>query len=304
MGNLIDVVVVTYNRLPLLKECLNSLLEQRENLARVFVINNKSTDGTTDYLNSLNDPLIDVTTLDANIGGAAGFEYGVNLAMVKGDGRYVWIMDDDTIPDKEASFELLNKAEVLNNDFGFLCSNVRWTDGSATNIAHVSSDWPDRVKDGLVGVKSATFVSVFIQKNSINNVGLPLGKMQIWGDDTEYTTRLSSYKKSFFVAECIAVHKTTYNLMQDSLRGIQSERIWRFKAMYRNLIYIKRHYARNKDVLKMVLANFVTGLGALKAKDHRFKRLSAAISGTINGFFFNPTVNFPDKDSIEEKTDA
>ncbi|WP_225361042.1 glycosyltransferase [Lacticaseibacillus rhamnosus] len=40
MENSIDAVVVTYNRLPLLKECLKALLNQRENLSSIFVINN------------------------------------------------------------------------------------------------------------------------------------------------------------------------------------------------------------------------------------------------------------------------
>lgn len=129
MGKIIDVVVVTYNRLPLLKECLESLLGQRENLSGIFVIDNHSTDGTTEYLAKIDDSLVKATTLSDNIGGAAGFEYGVNLATVEGNGDYIWIMDDDTIPNIGASSALIKKARLLNNEFGFLCSNVRWTDG-------------------------------------------------------------------------------------------------------------------------------------------------------------------------------
>lgn len=295
MGDLIDVVVVTYNRLALLKECLRSLQLQRENLSRIFVIDNHSTDGTTAYLSNLDEPLIKATTLSDNIGGAAGFEYGVNQAAVEGHGKYIWIMDDDTIPSVEASSVLLKKAKLLKNEFGFLCSNVRWTDGTSTNIAHVTKDWPDKVNAGLVGVVSATFVSVLVPKENIKHQGLPLGKMEIWGDDTEYTTRMSSYKVSYFVIDSIVVHKTTYNLMTDNLKTIQADRIGRFKAMYRNLIYINRQYLSKKSVLKMALANIVTGLSVLSAKDHRLTRFGAVFLGTWNGFFFNPDINFPTK---------
>ena len=300
MEKLIDVVVVTYNRLPLLKECLLSLLNQRDNLSGIFVVDNHSTDGTTAYLSSINDSLVKATTLSDNIGGAAGFEYGVNQAMVEGTGRYIWIMDDDTIPNIGASSALLKTAKQLNDTFGFLCSNVRWTDGHATNIAQVSKDWPEKISFGLVGTVSATFVSILVPKENINRLGLPLGKMQIWGDDTEYTTRLSSFEASFFVSDSIAVHKTGYNLMQDSLKTIQADRIWRFKSMYRNLIYIKRHYASKRGVLKLVFENIVTGIGALAAKDHRLNRFGAASFGTWNGFFFNPDVHFPDEVSSEK----
>ena len=166
MGKIIDVVVVTYNRLPLLKECLESLLGQRENLSGIFVIDNHSTDGTTEYLAKIDDSLVKATTLSDNIGGAAGFEYGVNLATVEGNGDYIWIMDDDTIPNIGASSALIKKARLLNNEFGFLCSNVRWTDGTATNIAHVSKNWPDKIMEGLVGVVSATFVSILVPKET------------------------------------------------------------------------------------------------------------------------------------------
>ena len=303
MENSIDAVVVTYNRLPLLKECLKALLNQRENLSSIFVINNYSTDGTTEYLEHIKDPLIKTSTLHDNIGGAAGFEYGVNKASSEGSGNYVWIMDDDTIPNIEASAALLEKASLLEDDFGFLCSNVRWTDGRATNIAHVSTDWPDKIDMGLVGVVSATFVSVLVPKVNIKRLGLPLGSMQIWGDDTEYTTRLSAAKTSFFVSESIVVHKTGYNLMADNLKTIQADRIWRFKSMYRNLIYVKRIFGRKKDVTKMVLSNVFTGLTCITAQDHRLRRLEAAIVGTWNGFFFNPEIKYPNNKMVENEID-
>jgi len=46
----IDVVVVTYNRLGLLKECVDALLSQKDNLSNIFIFNNHSTDGTDKYL--------------------------------------------------------------------------------------------------------------------------------------------------------------------------------------------------------------------------------------------------------------
>lgn len=292
----IDVVLVTYNRVKLLKECIDSLLLQRENISSIFVINNNSTDGTSTFLKQFKDSkIVIVDNLKENIGGAAGFEYGVKRATEKGNGDYVWIMDDDTIPEVNASSALLESAHKLSDHFGFLCSNVRWTDGGATNIPHVSFDWPKKINEGLVKVEAATFVSVLVPKINIFNLGCPLGEMQIWGDDTEYTTRLSQYSDSYFVLNSFVTHKTKYNLMRDTLKNIEPNRIDRFKAMYRNLMYVKRHYAGKKDVLKMSVGNVITGVGALTAKNHKLKRFNAAIVGTWNGFFFNPKVEIPEK---------
>lgn len=296
-----DVVVVTFNRLKLLKECIDSLLAQSTYISQVFVIDNNSTDGTGEFLKRNNNDILVSETLKKNVGGAKGFEYGVKKAMEKGNGDYIWIMDDDTIPQDNALRELMTVANKLHDDFGFLCSNVRWKDGSPTNIAHVTGDWPKLIEQGLVKVKAATFVSVLITKENVKKLGLPLGDMEIWGDDTEYTTRMSNYRDSYFVGKSLVIHKTAYNLANDSLKKISVERIDRYKSMYRNLIYIERKYGNGKKVLKMTIKNIITAFGALLAKNHKSKRFGAAIIGTYNGYFFNPTVPFANIRNGEDK---
>lgn len=287
-------VVVTYNRLSLLKECLNSLIQQHEMLVSIVVINNHSSDGTTEYLRKYDDnKLFNIVNLDNNLGGAAGFEYGVKKAGETPFGKYVWIMDDDTIPSPSAAEKLVEAAEQLDNHFGFLCSDVRWTDGSATNVPHVDKDWPELSADGLIRVVAATFVSVLIRKESIKKLGCPLGDMQIWGDDTEYTTRLSNYARSYYVSASTVIHKTAYNLMTDSLSTIAVDRIWRFEAEFRNLIYIERKYGTKTGLFKQILSNLLQGLRSLSAHNHRLRRLKASVMGTIHGFRFRPTISFP-----------
>ena len=44
-------VVVTFNKLELLKECLLHLFELRNYIYRIVVVNNASTDGTAEFLN-------------------------------------------------------------------------------------------------------------------------------------------------------------------------------------------------------------------------------------------------------------
>lgn len=51
-------MLVTYNRVKLLKECIDSLLLQRENISSIFVINNNSTDGTSTFLKQFKDSKI------------------------------------------------------------------------------------------------------------------------------------------------------------------------------------------------------------------------------------------------------
>ena len=47
------VLIITYNRLALLKECLQAVLGQTWNSFDILVIDNHSTDGTWEYLQAL-----------------------------------------------------------------------------------------------------------------------------------------------------------------------------------------------------------------------------------------------------------
>lgn len=94
---IVNCVVVTYNRIELLKENITALKQQTYPLHKIFIIDNCSTDNTPDYLAQLNDPQIQNIRMTKNIGGAGGFNEGIKQAVLSRC-EYVWVMDDDTIP--------------------------------------------------------------------------------------------------------------------------------------------------------------------------------------------------------------
>ncbi|PTM21422.1 glycosyltransferase [Lactobacillus sp. PFC-70] len=296
MNNLsITAIVVTYNRLNLLKECIDALKKQTRVVDRILIINNNSTDGTTNFLKSLHDESIVVCNLAKNIGGAAGFSYGVEKAFSLGT-DYIWIMDDDTIPDPCALEAMADKAKELKDDFGFLCSNVRWKDGSATNIPSVGSAWPDKSLKQLIQVETATFVSVLVSTKVVKRVGIPTAKLFIWGDDTEYTTRISTKYTCYFVINSTVLHKSKTNLSNTTIvNDTDKNRLKRYFYMYRNLIYIARRYHGSKDITKTALSALSYAIKALLfSKNYRFRRFLIVLKGIFSGFLFNPKVVYPD----------
>lgn len=289
-------VVVTYNRIKLLKECVVSLLTQELNINHLIIINNNSTDGTAEYLKTIDDERLIIHNLPNNIGGAAGFELGLKRAFEETNDEYIWFMDDDTIPEKDAWRNLYKAATFLNNQFGFLCSNVRWTNGLSTNVPSVIQKWPDYIDQGLIRVSKATFVSVAVTRENLAKLGLPISKMVIWGDDTEFTTRFSSEVPSFFVTDSHVLHKTVNNLMDDSISSISLDRIKRYQYMYRNLMFINRKYHGKKSELHRFITNCSDLVKVVvHAKDHRMKRCGAVIAGTWNGLFFDPKIDYPNE---------
>lgn len=289
----VDVVVVTYNRLKLLKKCLASIKAQGALINKIFIINNASTDGTSKWLSDrAEDKQVDVYTVSKNLGGAAGFELGIKRAVQSGKAKYLWIMDDDTIPQSGSLKALVSAAHSLTDRFGFLCSNVRWVDGSPANVPITTSSWPDKINNGLVAVKSATFVSLFTLCSNIIQVGLPIGQMQIWGDDTEYSMRLSRYSQSFFVSNSRIVHQSSYNAPQESFEIADLDRLWRYRAMFRNRLYIAKMYSNQTTVIKLLLKNLSVAVNVGIRGPNRLQRVNCVLGGTFNGLRFRPVIKF------------
>ncbi|QEA54176.1 glycosyltransferase [Loigolactobacillus coryniformis] len=289
-------VVVTYNRLELLKECLAALLNQSASVAHVVVVNNNSDDGTTEYLNQLNDDRLIIHNSTKNLGGAGGFSFGLDKAVSSTDDDYFWLMDDDTIVDQYCNQALLDKAKKLNDQFGFLAANVRWTDGTPSNVPIPTADWPMRITEGLVEISVSTFVAFFVSRANVVKVGLPLAEFFIWQDDVEYCLRVGKLGPSYLVDQAIAVHKSaskpgTFLVQNDVLA-----RVPRYYYQFRNNMYITRHYHGGKAVRKMVRVNLIDTIRVfIKAKNHRFKRASTEFRGTIKGLTFEPKVKFVNK---------
>lgn len=89
--------VVTYNRVELLARCVDAIRGQSRPPDRLLVINNSSTDGTTQMLDKRG---VDYVT-QPNLGSAGGWARSIQEAQ---DGHYdaVWLMDDDGFPDAAA----------------------------------------------------------------------------------------------------------------------------------------------------------------------------------------------------------
>lgn len=140
----ITAVVVTYNRIDLLKECLQALREQkvdRNTQLDILLVDNASTDGTKEWIDGIvsagdaEGRRIYATHLAENTGGAGGFYTGMKWAYEQGADA-IWIMDDDTIPQADALQKLLDGMMCAGNEvapeseIGFVSSTVLWTDGS------------------------------------------------------------------------------------------------------------------------------------------------------------------------------
>ncbi len=288
----IIAVVVTYNRKELCRECLEGIFSSSYPLKEVILIDNASTDGTKEYLeeNGLLSK-VDYHLMDSNTGGAGGFYEGLRLGREK-DCDFFWIMDDDTIPNKDTLQELIAAYEAMNEDVSFLASCVYGPNGEAMNVPNISEkkdpngyrNWYKQLEYGAVKLADATFVSLLISKKAVMKCGLPCKDYFIWGDDSEYTMRLiKHYGPAYLIGSSKVLHKR-FNARSLSLKDEDNEgRISIYAYFYRNILINKRLYNGRKAWLRFFLGAFRTAYRSLGTV-YGTKKFKAVHKGVFSYF--------------------
>lgn len=212
--SIVATVIVSYNRQDLLKQCLQAQRDQVRKADYIIVVDNASTDSSIEVAKSF--PEVDtVVQLSENTGGAGGFASGIAEAVCGFMPDFVWIMDDDTVPEPTALQELLAAKDRYDGLAVLFASEALWHDGQVHPMnkprtrPFLSAGLRRKAEQiGTVSVRSASFVSVLIEVSTILEYGLPMADFFIWNDDFEYTTRLLKRRVGLYVPASKVKHLT------------------------------------------------------------------------------------------------
>lgn len=99
----ISIIIVNYNTKDLLKNCINSIIENTFGIAyEIIVVDNASSD---DSLEMLNREFPEIKTIESSING--GFAYANNIGVKASKGRYVFLLNSDTVILKDVINKLI-----------------------------------------------------------------------------------------------------------------------------------------------------------------------------------------------------
>ena len=301
--NQVCAVVVTYNRLEMLKECISALNRQTVP-CDILAVNNASTDGTRKYLDE-NDSVSSIH-MKENTGGAGGFNAGMKEAVKRGY-KYIWVMDDDTLPFPGALEKLLEADQILQGRYGWLSSVALWKDGRECVMNRqklLKAFYRDihLMRYGLVRAEQATFVSLFLRSDTVRKHGLPIREFFIWGDDIEYTRRISVRKKMpcYVAGQSLVTHAMKEN-KGCSLALDSTDRLWRYRLTIRNGNYLNRQEGLPRFLYYLAICGLDFMRVVLKARDHRLLRCGMILKQMFLGLFFNPDVEYVDGAGDEGK---
>ena len=251
----VDVVIVTYNRLEKLKKTLHCYERQTRTFRNMIVVNNHSTDGTTEYLTEWlkeDSPFAKyVITTAENLGGSGGYFIGQKKA-VELNPDWVFLADDDAYPELQMMEHFYSFASGRDiGRFSAVCTKVNYINGE-TNYKHRSrvqirrNRFIDRIDSTAseycqeyFTIDLLSYVGAFINIAALRHVGIVNPKYFIYYDDSEHSLRLKKYGELICVPSILITHDEMPEIANKSSNLIS----WKDYYFYRNKTHMLiRHY--------------------------------------------------------------
>ena len=291
-------VILTYNRRDLLRKCLDAVFAQTCAPNFIVVVDNGSSDGTAEYLQSIPDARLITVKLPDNVGAAGGFSKAFQAGCDTG-ADHIWVMDDDVVPEPNALERLLDAGKKLKRagePWPFLLSTAYTPRGAITNVPDIDRSqivdgypqWARFLEDGVMPVRRATFVSALFDTSYIRLHGLPIADMYMWGEDSEYTLRLTRENSGYQVAASRVTHLRAQPGALDIRTDLDPNRIRMHRIHTRNLIYTARKYHSRWVYLHTVL-RILRSIRKLMAQGQVAKGW-LLVRGLLQGLVFDPRI--------------
>lgn len=226
----VTVVTVTYGkRWHLLRRVLSSVFSQGVKCA--IVVDNGSQDSISRNANKEFGENVQVITLATNTGSANGFKTAIEEA-IKSDSEFIWLLDDDNLPQPGALAALLAALDQLHSKniafdcfallsfrpdhqadiaagvplhrcyprpgsfFSFNILDLPYKVWRRTSWGHPKA--PEKLPD-FISIPYAPYSGFFYHRSVIDRIGFPNTEMVLYADDTEFTSRLTYSGGSIFL---------------------------------------------------------------------------------------------------------
>lgn len=258
----VSICVVTYNRYKYLLECLDSIYKSTYKNFEVLVFDNHSKKRLTEEILS-KYPRVKYFYHDKNIGGAGGRSF----CEKRSKGKYVMMLDDDTVIDEKMIAELVHAMES-DPKIGIVGPKVFFYDGGKTNILlcglgriskvttlckDIVYRQQDRGQFDYIAAIDYSQDGFMVRKTVSELVGGHDVKLVMTYMETDYFIRVQhrGYKTVFIPTAKLwhKVHLTPrkISVLRDELGLVSAIRI--YYNMRNRSIFAKRYFSRGAKIL-------------------------------------------------------
>lgn len=283
-------LIVSYNRKGLLLRCIYAALHQSDAPKLTFVVDNASTDGTRELLNSEGLLLrrdFNLIALQENSGGAGGFAVGLKHAIEKG-ADWIWMMDDDAEPYPDALEELMKVAKNPANIYGSLAVFGNETSWLTTVLAPPLGEINDiDAMPEIATVQSLPFLGFLIHRSLVERIGLPEAGFFIAADDAEYCIRSQKAGAKLIIASKSRIEHPKSRPYKVKVLGRTLTCLalppWKRYYDTRNrLLIAKRHYGA-RLFTQTIPGSFIRMFATLTTEPQKRAQLWAWCCGMFDG---------------------
>ena len=263
-------VIVTFNRVDTLKTALAHILAQTVKPAAILIADNNSTDGTREYLATVDGTdQIHCLYLDSNVGSAGAIGEAMRYGLATGNYEYFWILDDDTFYEKDALRELLGNSR----EGGF---DLLGLHGALIRFGKKVPLKPDLK---LQRADYALIDGALIRQKAIRKAGVVDAIFFMMCDDHEYCMRLKKHGCTIGVLKSGADNRLYLGGQGRFTRAT----LWRGYYSSRNhLLIIKRYFSLTGLFGYLFMQAKLIIAAAVFAPD-RFQRVKLRLWGIWHG---------------------
>jgi GT2 family glycosyltransferase len=262
-------VMVTYNRLETLKTALAHILAQTVKPAAIIVVDNNSTDGTQEYLASVEEETVKTLFLKRNEGPAGGIHAGMKYGLQLQAFDYFWILDDDTFYASNALSELVD--------------TIRGTEFSMLGLHGANIKLGKKILvDPAKRLQSADYVMIdgaLISTEAIEKIGPVSQLFFMMCEDEEYCMRLKKHGYKIGVLKNGADERL---FMGGGGRFTRST-LWRGYYSARNHLFILKQHFSLINLLSYINIQLKLLMAAAIYAPDRFKRVKFRLLGIWHG---------------------
>ncbi|SDH47500.1 glycosyltransferase [Microbacterium pygmaeum] len=243
------IAIVTFNRSGLLTRLLESIALMDPKPGHVVIVDNASTDDTTELVESYREKLgtqLVYRRLETNTGGSGGFSEGMKVAYELGS-TWIWLMDDDVeiIPDglERMGHWTPRFKSIQGRRYDFDGSEFYWQYRVAEPLAIPIPFAPAGFDEsGFKPMNSGCFEGMFIHRDIVGQIGLPDPRFFIYWDDQLYGWLASRKTTSVIVDEFVLRRTREIKQWDMGIRHMNaSSNAYRYYIM-RNRAHIKNYY--------------------------------------------------------------
>ena len=239
----ISVVIPTYNLKGVLLECLESIVNQDYPNLEIIVVDNASTDGTSEAVRK-KFPKVKLIRNLKNLGVTGGANTGVK----KATGDYVWLVDHDNILRPNMLSVMVKLADsdpkigvVVPKIYYWEDKNMIWAAGTGMNmltgenIFRGGRDIGQYEKVEEVQIAPANFL---VKKEVIKKVGLYDDIFYISYEDSDFSFRVKKMGfKIVYTPKAVCYHKIPLDKKMEKKRWL-SRAYW---AARNKIIFMRKH---------------------------------------------------------------